>query len=319
MLTLMHFKANGLQAALLSALFLGLAPVFGRQAILLGVHPITAVALRTAFAAGLLLLFMITFRRQYLYIYPAGLIGCFLAGGLNGLGSLLYYAALARIDASLGQLFYSFYPLFVALWIWLDRQAINRLTVLRLILALPALALLTQTSNDQIDLIGIGMMTGAALLYAIHLPINQRVLYEMPAQTVTLYTLFAMSAVVVPAFFIMGAPVNQLAPNVMFDAWGAMIALTLVTFLSRLTLFYGVKHLGGLQTALVGLGELLITIFFAHILLGEQLSHYQWLGAALLSVSLFMVAFEKITVQRPSGSHGLLRWISPPNLPPDVR
>ncbi len=33
------------------------------------------------------------------------------------------------------------------------------------------------------------MMLGAAALYALHLPINQRVLYEVPAPTVTLYTL----------------------------------------------------------------------------------------------------------------------------------
>ena len=45
-------------------------------------------------------------------------------------------------------------------------------------------------------------MLGAAALYALHLPINQRVLYEVPAPTVTLYTLLAMSAVVVPAYLV---------------------------------------------------------------------------------------------------------------------
>jgi drug/metabolite transporter (DMT)-like permease len=312
-------RPNGLQAALISALFLGLAPVFGRHAILLGVHPIAAVALRTAIAAALLLIFILVYQRKYLYIYPAGLIGCFLAGGLNGLGSLLYYAALGRIEASLGQLFYSFYPLFVALLFWLDRQTINRLTILRLILALPALALLTQTGSDEIDMLGIAMMTGAALLYALHLPINQRVLYEMPAQTVTLYTLFAMSAIVVPAYFLAGAPAFHISPGNLVEAWGAVLALTLVTFLSRLALFYGVKYFGGLQTAILGLGELLVTIFFAHLLLGEQLSHYQWLGALLLILSLFLVVFERIGIQRPNHSHGLLRWLSPPNFPPDIR
>ena len=43
-----------------------------------------------------------------------------------------------------------------------------------------------------------------------------------------------------------------------------------MTLLSRVTLFLGVKHLGGLQTALLGLGELIITIFFAHLWLGRH-------------------------------------------------
>ncbi len=54
--------------------------------------------------------------------------------------------------------------------------------------------------------------------------------------------------------------------------WWPVLGLTLVTFLSRLTLFMGVKHLGGMQTALLGLGELLVTLVFAHWMLGESLS-----------------------------------------------
>ena len=97
----------GVRAAVLAAAFLGLAPVFGKQAILFSFSPLAVVGIRTLMAALLLLLIMVLFRRQYLYIYPAGLIGCGLAGLLNGLGSILYYAALGRINASLGQLLYS--------------------------------------------------------------------------------------------------------------------------------------------------------------------------------------------------------------------
>lgn len=310
--------SNGIQAALVSALFLGLAPVFGKQAILLGFHPLAVTAIRTSAAAVLLLVFMLIFKRRYLYIYPAGLLGCLLAGGINGLGSLLYYTALGRVDASLGQLIYSLYPLFVAFWLWLDHQPPNRLTMLRLGLALPALVLLTQSHGEQIDYLGLAMMFGASALYALHLPINQRVLYEMPAPTVTLYTLLAMSIVVLPAYFIAGAPEIQVAPEGISLAWGALAAMTLVTFVSRLTLFMGIKHLGGMQTALLGLSELFVTIVAAHLWLGEKLNPYQWAGALLLGVSLFLIAFEKIQAQNVRHSQGWLRWLSPPSIPPDI-
>ena len=68
-------------------------------------------------------------------------------------------------------------------------------------------------------------------------------------------------------------------------AWQAVLLLTLVTMISRLSLFMGVKRLGGVQAALIGLSELLVTVLCALVLLGETLSGVQWLGAALLATS----------------------------------
>jgi len=195
----------GVLAAFSSAIFLGFAPVFGKLAITLGFTPFAVVALRTGFAAGLLLLVIALFYRQYLYIFPVGLIGCGLAGAINGFGSLLYYLALQRLDASVGQLLYSLYPFFVALWLILDHQPPSRLTIFRVGLASIAVLLLTNVSNSSVDPIGVTMMIGAAILYAMHLPINQRVLYEVPAPTVALYTLLAMSAIVIPAYLLFRA------------------------------------------------------------------------------------------------------------------
>jgi len=302
-------RAKGLTAASVSAFFLGLAPVFGRQAILIGMEPLAVVALRTALAALLLFVVMAIINRKYLYIYPAGMLGCFLAGGINGLGSLLFYGSLARIDASLGQLLNSMYPVFLALWMALDHQPPTRLTTFRIGLSIPAVYLLTQTPNPNFDWIGILMMLGAAALYALHLPINQRVLQDMPAPTVTLYTLIAMSAIVVPAFLFFGSPMAL--GDVAQGAWVPVVGLTLATFFSRLLLFAGVKHLGEMQTAIIGLAELLVTLFIAYLLLGERLSPQQWAGAIVLASSILLVGLEKRPPPRRRMG-GWLHWITPP-------
>ena len=311
----MNPRARGISAALTSALFLGLAPVFGKQAILLGLAPLAVVALRTALAAILLLTVMFIFARRYLFIYPAGLLGCLLAGWINGLGSLFYYSALGRLDAGLGHLLYSLYPLFLVVWLVLDRQPPSRLTVMRLVLVLPAVYLLTITGHGPVDLVGVLLMLVASALYALHLPINQRVLLDMPAPTVTLYTLLAMSAVVVPTFFFSNA-LGSLQTVPLRQFWWPVLALGLVTFFSRLTLFLGVKHLGGMQTALLGLSEILVSLFFAQLWLGERFSPQQWLGAGLLVVSLLLVVMEKTPVRRPA-TGGFLSWLRPPGLPGD--
>lgn len=306
-----------------------MAPVFGRQAILLGMAPLAVVAVRTSLAALLLFVVILFFYRPYLYIYPAGLLGCVMAGWINGLGSLFYYSALGRIDAGLGQLLYALYPLFLALWLALDNQPPTRLTLLRLGLALPAIFLLVQVEPGQkIDLVGVLEMLVASALYALHLPFNQRVLYDMPAPTVTLYTLIAMSAMVVPVFLFSGsftipaAGTGVLAGNDVYQAtanglnryWWPVVGLTMVTFLSRLTLFLGVKHLGGMQTALLGLGELLVTLVFAHWMLGETLTTAQWIGAGLLVICLSLVGLDKPPGKR-QGAGGFLSWVGSSQLP----
>ena len=93
---------EGIFAALSSAVFLGFTPVFGKLAINFGFSPLAVVAFRTSMAAGLVFLFVILFYRSYLYIFPVGLLGCILAGLINGLGSILYYMALNRLNASIG-------------------------------------------------------------------------------------------------------------------------------------------------------------------------------------------------------------------------
>ena len=305
-------QVTGIQAALASAIFLGLAPIFGKQAITLGFSPFAVVAFRTSLAAVLMLLIVVVFWRKFLFIYPAGLLGCIVAGTLNGLGSLLYYIAIGRLSVSVGQLLYSLYPLFLVIWLLIDHQPPSPLTYLRIALALLGIFFLAFSSSVQVDWIGVTLMIGASILYAIHLPINQRVLYDIPAPTVTLYTLLAMSVVVVPTYLIFDRQLPKTG-----TPWMPVLALALVTFFSRLMLFLGIKNLGGMQTALLGLSELFVSITFGHFWLHESLNATQWLGAALLGLSLIFISFEKIRPEKRR-PNSLLGWLRPPEVTTEI-
>jgi len=301
----MRRRGAGFAAA--SAILLGMTPVLGKQAIQAGLAPVAVVAARTAGAAAVLFLVVAIFRRKDLYIYPLGLVGCLLAGGLNGLGSLLYYTGLARLDAGLAQLLFSLYPVFVAVILFLDGQRYTALTLARLGLSLPAVYLLTRSAGEPVDPAAAALMLGAGLLYALHIPINQRVLYEVPAPTVTLYTLLAMTAVVGPAFLF----ARPELPADLRPVAGPLLALTGVTFLSRLALFAGVKRIGGLQTSLLGLAELLVAVVLAHLWLRESLSASQWAGAALLAGALLLAVLDPGEHLARRG-RGWLHWLTPP-------
>jgi drug/metabolite transporter (DMT)-like permease len=169
---------------------------------------------------------------------------------------------------------------------------------------------LLSNSKEKIDLLGAGLMFGAALLYALHLLINQRVLYEVPAPTVTFYTLLGMSVTVSVAFLIFHPTLPEST-----TPWWPLLVLGLITFFARLTLFLGVKQLGGMQTSLLGLGELLVTLTMSQLFLHETLSENQWIGALLIGINLLLVAYDKPPVVKRFGK-GFLHWLSPPQISP---
>ena len=281
-------KSSGIRAALLSALALGTAPILGKVAYTAGMNPYSLTAVRTLLAAAALWLFFLSTRknRKFIYIYPAGVLISAAAGTLNGLSSLLYYNGLTRIDAGVGQMLYSLYPLFVVIIRRLDGQLISNWTKARLVMALTAVVLIVAPKGGEVDLAGAALMLGAGMMYAAHLAVSQRVLYEMPAPTVALYVLTSMTIVVLVAYVLNGAsaiPASGLPPTIM---------LASITVASRLLMFLGVKKLGSIQTALLGVTEILVTLVLSIFILNEQLMARQWIGAAILIASLLLIIFE---------------------------
>ena len=65
-------------------------------------------------------------------------------------------------------------------------QTISRLTVFRLALAFAAVYLLSITRTTSVDPLGVLLLLVGALAYALQLVIGQRVLYDIPAPTMTL-------------------------------------------------------------------------------------------------------------------------------------
>jgi drug/metabolite transporter (DMT)-like permease len=73
-----------------------------------------------------------------------------------------------------------------------------------------------------------------------------------------------------------------------------------------------------MQTALLGLAELLVAVLLSRLWLQESLSAFQWLGALALAISLVLVRYERPQA-RPIGEHrGWFAWIRPPEIPRDA-
>jgi drug/metabolite transporter (DMT)-like permease len=276
---------SGVGAALLASVFLGWAPILGKLAYGVGMSAFTVVAVRTLLAAALLWSFYLTFWRRYILVTRRELAGCVAVGLVNGIGSLFYYTALSRIDASLVSLINTSYPLWVVVFLAASGQPLSRFTALSLCLAGLGVAFLTQAREATPDALGIMLTLVSAATYGWHLVLGQWVVADTAPRSAALYVLTTMAIVVVGARLAQSAPLEPIT----MAGWSAVVGLGGVTALSRLFMFVGLGRLGGIQTALLGLSELFVTLLVAFLLLGERLTAWQWLGGGLLITAGLLV------------------------------
>ncbi len=276
--------ARGMVSAALASFFLGWAPILGKMAYRGGGRPFTVAAIRTLVAVCLLWLFYLLFWRASIRIGWRELIGCLSVGAVNGVGSLLYYSGLHRLDASLASFLNTLYPLWVVIFLTASGEPIHWATLVRLAMAMVGVYLLTGTGSGEPDWLGVMLMVASAASYGWHLVMGQWVLADVPSQTATLYILTAMGGVASLARLLQGHGLEEITSA----GWTSILALGGTTALSRLLMFAGLKRLGGTETALVTLLELVVSLGLAFLLLGEYLTWPQWAGGGILIASVLL-------------------------------
>jgi drug/metabolite transporter (DMT)-like permease len=294
-----HFLSSsdlrGASAALMTPALLGMAPIFGKFAIQAGADPFSVAAIRTVIAAALLWVVFALFFRKYIYIYPAGLLGCIVVGVVNAIGSLFFYTGLGRLDASLSQLLNGMYLIFAVVLARVGGERLDGRTLGRVALAFLGLVLITGFGSSLPDWLGIGLMLGSALMFAGTMIFSQYVLFEMPSQTAALYIVTTMAVVVSAVWAGIGMP---LGPGVFELAFLPLLLLGISTAGSRLAMFASVRAFGTLRTAIVAALEIVVALVLAFIFLGDRLTPVQTLGSALLIASLLLVRVQDLKPRR---------------------
>jgi drug/metabolite transporter (DMT)-like permease len=292
-------QQRALIAAALTPMLLGVAPIFGKLAISAGVDSFGVAALRTLVAVAFLWLVYALFMRRYIYIYPAGLLGCVVVGMVNGIGSLFYYGGLGLVDASMAQLLNGMYIVFAVLLARIGGERISRRELLRILIALIALVMVTGFAGSATNWLGVGLMLANALMFAGTLILSQYVLYEMPSPTVALYVLTTMALLVAMVWAAVGSPISQAA---LAAGLPSIIALGMTTALSRLAMFASVGALGSLRTSIIAISEIGVALALAFLILGERLTPIQVGGVALLILSLSLVRADELRLRGKSAS-----------------
>ncbi len=273
-----------LQGALLvaaSAAAFGALPIFARLAYAAGVDLYGVLVPRFAIGAAVLALTALARGARW----PRGrtLAAVLAMGALGYTGqSFLYFSALKHADAGLVALLLYSFPFIVAVLaaVFLGER-LDAARVGALLLASAGLAM--TIGGGRGTPLGIALVLGAALVYAVYIVVGTSVLRDvdpMAGAAVICAGAAAGCGLLAGA----GAMVGE-APRFPASAngWLPVVALSLVgTALAIAAFFAGLRRLGATLTSVISTLEPVVSVLLAALVLGEQVSPLQALGGAIV-------------------------------------
>lgn len=282
---------RGTVLCLVSAVGFGVGPLFAKAAYADGASVPTVLAARFAIAA-VLLWALVAWRRPPM---PGRrvLLGCAVLGAVGYAAQAgLYYGSLTRIDASLAALVVSVYPALVTLLavVLHRRRPGNRQLVALACTGLGLLLLLGSGGLGAADTLGVLLVLGAAVGYAVYLTITAALPdgLDLMVLSAVLCTSAAVSLAAA------GAATGTLRAPSHASSWGWIALLAVFsTVLAISTLLAGVRSLGAATAAIVSCAEPAVTVAATAVVYGEHLTAVQLAGGLMVLVSIAVLHLRK--------------------------
>ncbi len=272
----------GAALCVLSAAGFGTLGVFGRLASDAGASTTTTLAVRFALAALALAALAAARGVRPAALPPRAARRALALGGVGySLQAGLFFAALARLDASLTAIVLYTYPAFVTLAaLALGRASPDARTVGALVAASAGLALvLLGPGTGAFDLAGAALALGASVTYTTYILVSDGMTRSVPPLALAALVCAGAAATCTGAGLVSGT----LDLGLGAEAWLWLVLIALVsTVLPVTTFFAGLRRVGPPEAAILSTFEPPVTLALAAVALGERLAPVQLLGGALV-------------------------------------
>jgi drug/metabolite transporter (DMT)-like permease len=219
-------------------------------------------------------------------------VGITLALGAGGyaLQAGCFFAALARVDASLLSLLLYTFPAMVAVAaIVLGRERADARRLAALGLASCGLVLvLASAKAGSLDALGAGLALGAAVIYTTYILVSEGVAGRIRPSVLS--ALVCSGAAV--TLTLGSALVGDLRPgDVTAAGWGWLAGIAVVSTVAAVSLFFaGLRRVGPTTASVLSTVEPVVTVVLAFIVFGELLGALQLIGGALVIAAVLVLA-----------------------------
>ena len=288
--------SSGWFLALIATIAFSLATPIARSLLVGGADPSGLVTIRLIIAVALHGLAIALSAPGLLRLERRAMAISLLGGMTNGIGMLLYFLGLSRLSASITAMLLSMSPLVVLSLLVLRGEKLTWRHAVRTALALLGVYLLIGPGG-AVDMRGVGLILLSVLAFSGQMVLLQWYLKELDPRTVTFYVTAGMLLVVGVYWIAQGMPWQGLDTG----GWIGLVTLALVsTFLARLAMYAAVAYIGSGQMSLLTPLEILLTVIWAVLFLGERLALAHIAGGALILASaLLAIQRLNLTWRRP--------------------
>lgn len=219
-------------------------------------------------------------------------IGTALALGAGGyaLQAGCFFAALARVDASLLSLLLYTFPAMVAVAaIVLGRERADARRLAALGLASCGLVLvLASAEAGALDALGAALALGAAVTYTTYILVSEGVAGRIRPSLLS--ALVCTGAAV--SLTLGSALAGDLRPGeVTATGWGWLAGIAVVSTVAAVSLFFaGLRRVGPTTASVLSTVEPVVTVVLAFIVFGELLGALQLIGGGLVLTAVLVLA-----------------------------
>ena len=284
-------ELDGYLLAIISALgfsTLGIFAIYGYRS---GLSTFTMLTIRFAGTALFFIPWILVTRERF----PSRKDAIMLAGmggiGYTSMAALFFEANRIAPVGIVSAILYTFPAIVVLSLSLLGWERMTGMKAMALAGTFTGMVLIVLASSSfslgtGIPLLGIVMGVGASLIYSAYIVVGTSVLRRVSAPMAT-FIVMGSAAVVCIA---VGSATGSLSPIGIDDSWIIAGLVIPATALAVAGFFFAMQRIGSGRTSIISNVEPVGAVFLGWAVLGQRLSPLQYVGAAVIIVSAFLLS-----------------------------
>ena len=268
--------------ALTATVIYGFQPVLLKATLNLGVSADDLLVVRLSMATVIFWGMTFIRRQKHEPLPKQAYLWCLLCAASFVMGMFGYTLSLNYMAASVASMIFAAFPIVTLVIMAALGERFTFQKAARVILGLLGVYFIIGPGGE-LNSLGVALALGACVIYAIYLVVMQKKLSDFSGKTIMLY----ITSFTALLFILINLSDGVDFASITALAWFYIfLQAAVATYIALLLVFSAVKSIGSAQIALLFPLELLLTILWSVVLLGERLSLAQALGGSFIIISL---------------------------------
>jgi drug/metabolite transporter (DMT)-like permease len=280
-------RFSGYGEIIIAAILWSLAGIFAKQIIGMSAQSIIFYRVGFAFIIFLVALFVsgklnilkLREKKSYLFLFSI----------LQMATMVSYFISIMNASVSIAVLLLSTAPIYITIFSpWILKEKIGIRGIIALVLSLAGIILIVDPGKLDFEPFSIGILAGIAsgIFYAFEIMTSKYASSTYSGYSQAFWSFLVAAIILLPVGVV---PLEVVSSNLVY----LLLLAVFPTILAVSLYFNGLKKVKAQSASILGLIEPISAVFFAVLILGEQISTLEIIGGALILIGAALVTTDK--------------------------